>query len=153
MLETNTEILCVTKFYCANFSLTEIWNFGGFTVYHVYLWLWRKLWFFRVPMLHYIVSAVDCTILTPWLHNQHASMLDLANENSDLWRCAHWNEFDWFMIMRVLILPFKLFDIISPGSSWNHGGRVVKALDLRSNGRMSAWVRTPPVVDLFNLWA
>ncbi|KFD67458.1 hypothetical protein M514_20299 [Trichuris suis] len=28
-----------------------------------------------------------------------------------------------------------------------HGGRVVKALDLRSNGQMSAWVRTPPVLD------
>ncbi len=26
-------------------------------------------------------------------------------------------------------------------------GRVVKALDLRSNGHMSAWVRTPLLVD------
>ena len=39
-----------------------------------------------------------------------------------------------------------------------HDGRVVKALDLSSNGRMSAWVRTPLVLyfytssfnDLFN---
>ena len=28
----------------------------------------------------------------------------------------------------------------------HHGGRVVKALDLRSNGSIPAWVRTPPVV-------
>ena len=31
----------------------------------------------------------------------------------------------------------------------NHDGRVVKALDLRSNGRMSAWVQTPLVVKFF----
>lgn len=30
-------------------------------------------------------------------------------------------------------------------------GRVVKALDLRSNGHMSAWVRTPLLVDAFSL--
>ena len=32
----------------------------------------------------------------------------------------------------------------------NQDGRVVKALDLSSNGRMSAWVRTPLLVgELF----
>lgn len=30
----------------------------------------------------------------------------------------------------------------------NQDGRVVKALDLRSNGHMSAWVRTPLLVDM-----
>ena len=30
--------------------------------------------------------------------------------------------------------------------SAEHGGRVVKALDLSSNGSNSAWVRTPPVL-------
>ena len=30
-----------------------------------------------------------------------------------------------------------------------HDGRVVKALDLSSNGRMSAWVRTPLVLVFF----
>ncbi|KRY81912.1 hypothetical protein T4D_6749 [Trichinella pseudospiralis] len=32
-----------------------------------------------------------------------------------------------------------------------HGGRVVKALDLRSNGHMSAWVRTPPVLIIIKI--
>ena len=89
-----------------------------------------------------IVSAVDCTI-----NMIYVSIL--ANENNHLWRCVQWNEFDWFMMMRVLILPFELFHNILPVRACNHGGRVVKALDLRSNGRMSAWVRTPPVVDIF----
>ena len=31
---------------------------------------------------------------------------------------------------------------------YQYGGRVVKALDLSSNGRMSAWVRTPPVLKM-----
>ena len=31
----------------------------------------------------------------------------------------------------------------------NQDGRVVKAMDLSSNGRMSAWVRTPLLVYLF----
>ena len=30
-----------------------------------------------------------------------------------------------------------------------HDGRVVKALDLSSNGQMSAWVRTPLVLLVF----
>jgi hypothetical protein len=30
----------------------------------------------------------------------------------------------------------------------NQDGRVVKALDLRSNGHMSAWVRTPLLVNI-----
>ena len=29
---------------------------------------------------------------------------------------------------------------------FNQGGRVIKALDLGSNGLMSAWFRTPPLV-------
>ena len=38
---------------------------------------------------------------------------------------------------------------LSPELS-NQDGRVVKALDLSSNGRMSAWVRTPLLVkDVF----
>ena len=34
-------------------------------------------------------------------------------------------------------------------SEINQDGRVVKALDLSSNGRMSAWVRTPLLVCYF----
>ena len=38
--------------------------------------------------------------------------------------------------------------------SIDQDGRVVKALDLRSNGHMSAWVRTPLLVDeIFGLLA
>ena len=33
----------------------------------------------------------------------------------------------------------------------NQDGRVVKALDLSSNGRMSAWVRTPLLVIFFTV--
>ena len=36
---------------------------------------------------------------------------------------------------------FKLSPMLT-----NQDGRVVKALDLSSNGRMSAWVRTPLLV-------
>ena len=36
---------------------------------------------------------------------------------------------------------FKLSPVLT-----NQDGRVVKALDLSSNGRMSAWVRTPLLV-------
>ena len=36
-------------------------------------------------------------------------------------------------------------------SEINQDGRVVKALDLSSNGRMSAWVRTPLLVCIFYL--
>ena len=52
-------------------------------------------------------------------------------------------------MMCVLIMPIKLINDILPACASNHGGRVVKALDLRSNGHMSAWVRTPPVVDFY----
>ena len=38
---------------------------------------------------------------------------------------------------------FKLSPVVT-----NQDGRVVKALDLSSNGRMSAWVRTPLLVAL-----
>ena len=36
--------------------------------------------------------------------------------------------------------------------SMQYGGRVVKALDLSSNGQMSAWVRTPPVLIFFTVF-
>ena len=35
----------------------------------------------------------------------------------------------------------------------HHGGRVVKALDLRSNGSIPAWVRTPPVVIILKIFS
>ena len=38
--------------------------------------------------------------------------------------------------------------LVRVGFDDRYGGRVVKALDLSSNGRMSAWVRTPPVLKV-----
>ena len=49
-----------------------------------------------------------------------------------------------FMVAHNIVI-FKLFSMFS-----NQDGRVVQALDLSSNGRMSAWVRTPLLVgELF----
>ena len=42
-----------------------------------------------------------------------------------------------------------LYSKFNTASGVQYGGRVVKALDLSSNGRLSAWVRTPPVLILY----
>ena len=47
----------------------------------------------------------------------------------------------WQLFWREYIVWLESFNYC-----FNQGGRVVKALDLSSNGRMSAWVRTPPLV-------
>ena len=52
--------------------------------------------------------------------------------------------------MTALALKISLLSSIS---EVNQDGRVVKALDLSSNGRMSAWVRTPLLVyDFASNW-
>ena len=64
-------ILCVTKFYCATFSLTKIWNFGGFTILSCLFMAMEKvvvfpvtvLWCKCFPMLHRF--SWDCTINMP----------------------------------------------------------------------------------------
>ena len=49
----------------------------------------------------------------------------------------HYHVGDWIQVSKINSLV-----------KVKHDGRVVKALDLSSNGQMSAWVRTPLV--LFN---
>ena len=58
------------------------------------------------------------------------------------------------MCFRVIIvcLSYRL-DWLQISFFFNQDGRVVKALDLSSNGRMSAWVRTPLLVNSFLLRA
>lgn len=59
----------------------------------------------------------------------------------------------WCFIAWSSLLFALSFASMSLALPWarhiKYGGRVVKALDLRSNGWISAWVRTPPVLISF----
>lgn len=56
--------------------------------------------------------------------------------------------------------PMAWQGVCPSGETWqargqqaaHQDGRVVKALDLRSNGRMPAWVRTPLLVGISFFW-
>ena len=77
-------------------------------------------------------------------------------------RCPHKNThsfYDICSLSHVLILygfvsESVLFEhvisMILMNKRYNQDGRVVKALDLSSNGRMSAWVRSPLLVTFLS---
>ena len=58
----------------------------------------------------------------------------------------------WY-VRRINEELIQVYNATTIKHSWhmtNQDGRVVKALDLSSNGQMSAWVRTPLLVNV--LW-
>ena len=56
-----------------------------------------------------------------------------------------------FRCWSTISLPNIQWSLYLPAAYIHQSGRVVKALDLRSNGRMSAWVRTPHLVEFLEI--
>ena len=122
--------------WCRQLLLPSHWLNSTFSssVVHFRSWFCFR---FRLSTCSSLCPSVSLFVcLFAWLlcwYRKRSVLVILKDHDALL--CWWWKQ--WF----PSDLPFRQ----------HHGGRVVKALDLRSNGSIPAWVRTPPVVIILKI--